>query len=90
PISFLSNGIQVGSSQYTGNGVGLVMIYPNPLNQNNYILILPENYGSYTGMHPDSFLPFPDYLVIQPYNTLHATNLMKILKKGTFSSSWSL
>jgi len=90
PISFLSNGIQVGSSQYTGNGVGLVMIYPNPLNQNNYILILPENYGSYTGLQPSSLYKFPDYMVIYPYSTSLKPNQMRILKKGTFSSSWSL
>ena len=39
PIQITSNYIQVDSRRFEGNDLGIRMIYPNPLNQNKYVVI---------------------------------------------------
>ena len=45
PVKFLDDGVEVGGKAYRGADVGLVMVYPNPLNPERYVLLLPEDYG---------------------------------------------
>lgn len=39
PIRLIDNGVMPGSKNIVGNNIGLIMIYPNPLNPNHYILL---------------------------------------------------
>jgi pimeloyl-ACP methyl ester carboxylesterase len=92
PVKFLKDGIEVAGKSYEGKDVGLVMVYPSPLNPERYVLLLPENYGLYTS-HPDALgmnvLGFPDYVVGKP-QTAWGGNTIKILTQGTFDSTWRL
>jgi hypothetical protein len=69
PVRFLEDGVEIAGKSYRGRDVGLVMVYPNPLNPERYVLLLPENYSLYTA-HPGTMgmnvLSFPDYVVGKP------------------------
>jgi hypothetical protein len=90
PAKFVKDGIEIGGKSYTGVDVGLVMAYPNPLNPQRYVLLLPENYGLYTA-HPGAMgmnvLTFPDYVVGQP-QAGWGGNTIRILTQGSFDSAW--
>lgn len=92
PVKFLKEGVEVAGKSYEGKDVGLIMVYPNPLHPERYILLLPENYGLYTS-HPGSLgmnvLTFPDYVVGQP-QAAWGGNTIKILAQGSFDSTWRL
>ena len=45
PVKFLDGGFEVGGKTYRDPEAGLLMVYPNPLNPERYVLLLPENYG---------------------------------------------
>jgi hypothetical protein len=58
------------------------MVYPNPLNPERYLLLLPENYwGAKTW-------DYPDYLVMQAPKA--GGRQGTILTKGHFDSRWQL
>ena len=48
PIEFRKNYVKVNGKEYKEEGTGIVMVYPNPLNQNKYIVV-------YTGQFTESF-----------------------------------
>ena len=68
------------------------MVYPNPLNPERYVLLLPENYGLYTA-HPGAMgmnvLSFPDYVVGKPLAGWGG-NTIQILAQGNFGPTWRL
>jgi pimeloyl-ACP methyl ester carboxylesterase len=43
PIEIFSNRIRVGTQEYVGTGLGLELIYPNPLNKKRYVVIITGN-----------------------------------------------
>ncbi len=43
PIRFDENSIMAGNKRFSGDEVGLAMIYPNPLNQSKYVVVLGGN-----------------------------------------------
>jgi hypothetical protein len=92
PVKFLKEGVAIAGKSYEGPNVGLVMCYPNPLNPERYVLILPENYGLYTA-HPGAMgmnvLSFPDYVVGKP-RAGWGGNTMQILTQGNFDARWRL
>ena len=63
-----------------GAGVGLVMVYPNPLNPERYVLLLPEIYW---GTRP---LDYPDYVVLQAPK--QGKGQGRILARGSFNAGW--
>jgi hypothetical protein len=92
PIRFVDHGVEVAGKSFVGPDVGLIMVYPNPLNPERYVLLLPENYGLYTA-HPGAMgmnvLGFPDYVVAQP-QAGWGGNTTRIVTQGSFDSSWKL
>ncbi|MBI2804299.1 MAG: PQQ-binding-like beta-propeller repeat protein [Planctomycetes bacterium] len=92
PVKFLKDGVQFAGKSYTGADVGLVMVYPNPLNPERYVLLLPENYARYTA-HPGAMgmnvLTFPDYVIGQP-QAGWGGNTIRVLAQGSFDSTWRL
>lgn len=92
PVKFVKDGVEVSGKSYLGADVGLVMVYPNPLNPERYVLLLPENYGIYTS-HPGALgmnvLSFPDYVVGKP-QVAWGGNTIQVLAQGSFDSKWQL
>jgi len=82
PVKFVPGGVQIGEQQYVGAGVGLTMIYPNPLNAERYVLLLPEDY---CGTKP---WDYPDYVVLQP--SASPPGNARILAQGTFDARWEV
>ena len=80
PASFLDDGVRIGGKDYRGPDVGLVMVYPNPLNPERYVLLLPEDYW---GTRP---LDYPDYVVLQAPKESKGQG--RILAKGNFDANW--
>jgi hypothetical protein len=78
PATFLDDGVKIGGKELRGPGVGLMMVYPNPLNRERYILLVPEIYA---GAKP---LDYPDYVVLQSLQDGKG----KILTKGAFNARW--
>jgi len=82
PVGFLDDGVRIGKHEYRGEGISLVMVYPNPLNPDRYILLFPENYWG------DKVWDFPDYLVMK--EPVNGQGRGQILAKGTFDAYWQL
>jgi hypothetical protein len=83
PIKFLEDGVKVGDKSYRGEGVGLVMVYPNPVSPNRYILLLPEDYAG------DSPWTYPDWMVVKNVKGPGRVR-QQVLAQGTFDAKWQL
>jgi hypothetical protein len=81
-VAFLDDGVRVGGKEYRGPGVGLVMVYPNPLNPERYVLVLPE---VYRGARP---LDYPDYVVLQAPKDGKGQG--RVLARGDFDGNWQV
>lgn len=82
PATFLDDGVKIAGKEYRGPDVGLVMIYPNPLNPERYVLLLPEVYwGTKTW-------DYPDYLVLRAPQ--QGSKMGAILAKGNFDARWQI
>ncbi len=79
PVAFLDDGVKIAGKEYRGPGVSLAMVYPNPLNPERYVLLLPE---VYVGGKP---LDYPDYVIFQTIK-----GQTRILAKGNFDAQWRL
>ncbi|MBY0526908.1 MAG: hypothetical protein K2R98_26175 [Gemmataceae bacterium] len=79
PVKFLADGVEVAGKAHRGKGVGLVMVYPNPLNPERYILLVPEDYAG------DSPMTFPDYLVVK-----NVGSRQDVLDRGYFDARWQI
>jgi hypothetical protein len=82
PIQFLAGGVQIGGQEHRGERLGLVMIYPNPLNPERYVLLVPEQYW---GEKPWAY---PDYVLFQSPPAGQTRG--RIVAQGTFDSRWQL
>jgi pimeloyl-ACP methyl ester carboxylesterase len=80
PATFLDDGVCIGGKEYRGPDVSLVMVYPNPLNPERYLLLLPEVYW---GTRP---LDYPDWVVLQAPKDGKGPG--RILAKGSFDTCW--
>lgn len=81
PVTFLDDGVKIAGKEYRGARIGLTMVYPNPLNPERYVLLVPE---IYSGTRP---YDYPDYVVLQPQD---GKGLPRILAKGSFDARWQL
>ncbi|MBA4062930.1 MAG: hypothetical protein C0501_04325 [Isosphaera sp.] len=81
PVKFLADGVEVGGKAYRGEGVGLAMVYPNPLNPDRYVLLLPEGYAG------GSPLDLPDYVVGKRVEAGGRVS-QQVLAKGSFDARW--
>jgi hypothetical protein len=83
PVRFLEDGVEIGGQRYQGEGVGLNMVYPNPLNPERYVLLLPEEF---CGASPWTY---PDYLVSKAVKSPNGPR-MQVLAQGFFDARWGL
>lgn len=82
PARFLDDGVEIAGQAHRGEGVGLVMVYPNPLNPERYVLLLPEGYAG------GSPWTYPDYLVTKTVSGPKGTS-QQVLAQGTFDTRWA-
>ena len=85
PVQFLNDGIRIGKKEYRGPGVGLVMVYPNPLNPKHYVVI---NSGfTFSEAAPTSnalqIPKLPDYAVFD-------LTTQTVADAGFFDEAWKL
>lgn len=83
PVKFLADGVEVRGKAYRGPGVGLTMVYPNPLNPERYVLLLPSDYAG------GSPLDLPDYVVGKRVEGKGRVS-QQVLAKGWFDARWRL
>jgi pimeloyl-ACP methyl ester carboxylesterase len=81
PAKFLADGVEAGGKAYRGEGVGLALVYPNPLNPDRYVLLLPEGYAG------GSPLDLPDYVVGKRVEAGRKVS-WQVLAKGSFDARW--
>jgi hypothetical protein len=94
PIRFERSAIVVGEKRFTGEGVGLKMIYPNPLNPERYVVInagvMWKGTENIDKLDPFIYwfqrhLPLPDYVVFDE-KTFTEGGVM--LAAGFFDEYW--
>jgi pimeloyl-ACP methyl ester carboxylesterase len=83
PVKYLEDGVEIGGKAYRGDGVGLVMVYPNPLNPKRYVLLMPEQYA---GAAP---LDLPDFVVVKRVENGGKAS-QQVLARGTFGAKWEV
>jgi len=77
-LQFTDTGVKAGAKEY--KGAGLMMVYPNPLNPERYVLLMPEDYH-YAAPDPRAL---HDYLIGTFGDRTH------VLAEGTFDTRWQL
>jgi pimeloyl-ACP methyl ester carboxylesterase len=82
PAKFLDQGVEIAGKPY--RDAGLVMVYPNPLNPERYVLILPEDYCGGRAW------TFPDYLVVASVKDTKGRATQKVLAQGNFDARWQI
>lgn len=81
PIKFLGDGVEVAGKAHRGKDVGLVLVYPNPLNPERYVLLLPEEYAG------GSPMKLPDFQVVRIVKSDRGPS-HQVLAQGIFNSRW--
>ncbi|MGF7078703.1 hypothetical protein [Mucilaginibacter sp. UYCu711] len=92
PIKWVANNIQAGPASYSAKDHGLIMIYPNPLNQKHYIVL-----NSGFTFREDAYLNnskqipmLPDWAVVDLNTPPDFVHPGKIEKAGFFGEHWEL
>lgn len=92
PIKWTANNIQAGSATYPAKDHGLIMIYPNPLNQQHYIVL-----NSGFTFREDAYLNnskqipmLPDWAVVDLNTSPDFVHPGKIENAGFFGEHWEL
>lgn len=89
PIRFSKQGIVFGEKKIVGEDLGMVMIYPNPLNQRKYVVIMGG--FSVKSLEHITHLPLtelPDYVIFD-HETLEEDEF-KYIEAGFFNKYWQL
>ena len=95
PIKVLSGGIELRGKLYDTPDVGAVFVYPNPLNEKKYVLVVTGN-SLEAVLKGNGLLPFlPDYVVFDkkvPAKALGRTASKKVpfIEAGFFTEYWKL
>jgi dienelactone hydrolase len=92
PIKWSANKIQAGAASYPAKDHGLIMIYPNPLNQQHYIVL-----NSGFTFREDAYLNnskqipmLPDWAVVDLNTSPDFVHPGKIESAGFFGENWEL
>jgi poly(3-hydroxybutyrate) depolymerase len=95
PVQVDAEGVLLGSERFTGRGVGVKLIYPNPLAPERYVIVqaAPTTSGVDGGRNLPDFLP--DYVVYDASTTATRPRLafsakQKPLAMGYFDDGWQL
>ncbi|MBI5530207.1 MAG: hypothetical protein HY918_01775 [Candidatus Doudnabacteria bacterium] len=86
PFQFSSSGVQINGQNYTGAKLGWSIVYPNPLNNSRYVLLVSENYNMGLTGFINAYVLQNDYVVAQGLDS--GPNSRKVLAQGLFDSQW--
>ena len=92
PIRWDGKSLTVGSRTFGGSQILPVLIYPNPLNPNRYVVL---NSG-FTFAHPvstsnaDQTPKLPDYAIMDINGTLSVDTAGNVVEAGFFDERWQL
>jgi len=91
PVKFEKGFIYLGSQKFTGDGISLVMIYPNPLNTERYVLLnastTAKGMGNFKMLY-NGWMMLPDYVIFN--GTIVENGLKGYLAAGFFDKNWQL
>jgi hypothetical protein len=92
PISWTKESIVVGGKSYPAETHALIMIYPNPLNQNKYIVLNSGfTFREYDYLNNARQVPkLPDWVIVDLTVPPHSRGPGKIVDAGFFNESWEL
>jgi len=82
PVRWLEDGVEIAGKAHRGDRVGIVLVYPNPLNPDRYVLLMPENY------HWLDLRTLRDYAVTRPLDQRSVR--LKVVEQGDFDSHWGI
>jgi len=95
PVAVDAEGVQLGNQRFTGRGVGVKLIYPNPLSPERYVIVqaAPTTAGVDGGRDLPDFLP--DFVVYDATTTATRPRLNFSAKQlpramGYFDDAWQL
>jgi predicted esterase len=95
PVKVDAEGVQLGAERFTGRGVGVKLIFPNPLAKDRYVIVqaAPTTAGVDGGRNLPDFLP--DYVVYDASTTATRPRLAFGGKQapramGYFDDAWQL
>ncbi len=89
PVKFSAGGIRVGDKTFTNEGVGMAMVFPNPLNPNRYILIVGgTTAGSMETAGRLRLNELPDYAIFD--NRTFSGEKTQFVDGGFFDKYWRL
>ncbi len=94
PVKYTGEGFEIGGKSYKNSAQGLMMIYPNPLNPQRYVLLVPEVMGKCDALgitHVSIELCYlGDWLVIEPQKHWPERIWAFPIASGSFDSQWNL
>ncbi len=90
PVKWLADGYALGGQEYTGDDLGLVLCYPNPLNSDRYVLIYSgENALADLGVNHKHDL-LPDYFIFTTADAYRHDDMYRHLCAGFFDLNWQV
>lgn len=87
PVRFESDCIRAGRRFYTRRDLGMILIHPNPLNPNKYVVVLGGQSATTIKMASDHCRYAPDYVIFD--STTDFTASATIRDYGYFNNSWT-
>jgi hypothetical protein len=87
PIRFAEEGIRAGDKIYQGD-LGFVEVFPNPLNQDHYVVILGSRNTELIAKAIDVYRAMPDYAVFSADTEFSKPETYSIF--GYFDGKWEL
>ena len=90
PVSWSENTIQVGDRQYPRQSHAVIMVYPNPLNPNRYIVLNSGfTFREYDYLNNARQTPkLPDWAVVDISEGATTRDPGKIVSAGFFDENW--
>ena len=92
PVRWTSSGIEVGRQKYPAGSSALILIYPNPLNPNKYVVLNSGfTFREYDNLNNARQVPkLPDYAVVDTTTPADERFPGKIAAAGFFNEDWQL
>src|SRR5205085_6468038 len=92
PILWSADGVHVASQLYPGSKHALIAVYPNPLNQNRYVVFNSSfTWREYDALNNARQIPkLPDWAVVDLDTPPNSRWPGKIVEAGFFDEFWRL
>lgn len=92
PIRWTAEGVAVGNKMYSADHHAAVLIYPNPLNPNRYVVLNSGfTFREYDYLNNARQVPkLPDYAVIDLNTPVTPRGPGQVVKAGFFGEKWEL